>query len=185
MKAWTCCPRARTRQEEARASLCQKHKGVVGKAPKNLLMCTHLYPNPLHTDATVRLLLLCLPRKPGRRLKVCNFSTLAKAGRKSIAHLQDWDGQGWHSTGEPDWNMLAHWHFWAFLCALGSHPWKKHKSHWRIPCGFYMLRTQCRFSKENCPSYRFKQLWRAKSHLWHRSRALKPMGRDKEKYQLH
>lgn len=25
-----------------------------------------------------------------------------------MAHLQDWDGQRWHSTGEPGWNMLAH-----------------------------------------------------------------------------
>lgn len=25
-----------------------------------------------------------------------------------MAHLQDWHGQRWHSTGEPGWNMLAH-----------------------------------------------------------------------------
>lgn len=25
-----------------------------------------------------------------------------------MAHLQDWDGQWWNSTGEPGWDILAH-----------------------------------------------------------------------------
>lgn len=50
------------------------------------------------------------PGNTGRRLEFCNVSVPARAGRRSAAHLQDWDGRWWSrsGTGDPGWNMPAH-----------------------------------------------------------------------------
>lgn len=148
MKAWTRCPHLQEQgKKKPRAALCHKNKGVVGKAPKNVLLCTHLYPNPLHTCHSHASSLL-----PAHETLEGDSSSV------NSAHLQKLGGSLWHISGMGGWmdsggtaqDSLAGicWpilccpslqHFWAFLCALGSHPRKEHKSHWRIPCRSCML----------------------------------------------
>lgn len=109
MKAWTCCPHVqRRRQEEGTSTPVRNTKGWWGKPQRTSSCahtCTQIHSTQMPQSGNFS---FAYPGNTGRRLKLCNFSTAAKAGRKSMAHLQDWDGQGWHSTGEPGWNMLPH-----------------------------------------------------------------------------
>lgn len=166
MKAWTCCPHVqRRRQEEGTSTPLSETQRGGGESPKEHphvhTLVPKSTPHRCHSQATSPL--------PTQETLEGDSSSVTSA------QLQKLGGSPWHisRTGMdkggtaqvsqagiccPMHSCPSLGHFWAFLCALGSHPRKKHKSHWRIPCGFCMLQTQCRFSTENCPSYRFKQL---------------------------
>lgn len=150
MKAWTCCPHLQEQgKKKPRAPLCQENKGVAGKAPKN---SPHVHtfvpkttPQKCHSQVSSP---FPYSGNTGRRLKFCKLQKLGGSLQHNSRTGMDSGDAAQESQAGICWPIRCYpslQHFWAFLCALGSHPQKEHKSHWRIPCRFCVLQTRHRF----------------------------------------